>query len=165
MPTRTVDQGIKVSFNADQVYKLMGRMRSNLDGNERRSLMNQIAGIIYSISRDSFKKASDPVTGAKWKPLAPWWREWKAKKGFSTNILVMRAEMGNSGRPQSGVSFARVIYSDRKSSLHQMGGSGYNPKTGARFKVPQRRFLGLSNDDQRYIVGLIDKAFEKATKT
>ncbi len=104
-------------------------------------------------AEDRFEKEVDP-DGNKWTPLSDKYAKRKEKKlGGDTKILKYSGNLGNLLRYQAN-DFGLKFGSDRKyARTHQEGDSSRN--------IPQRKFIGLSDDDKESIRDTVKEAFDE----
>ncbi len=95
------------------------------------------------VMEDAFEKESDPVTGKKWDDI-------KSRKGRSSApILHDKGILQDSVEEKSTALYAEVGSSMKYARIHNEGGM---TGRGRKVEMPQRRFLGFSDEHVRNLL-------------
>lgn len=109
-------------------------------------VMADIALYVLGVSEDAFVSESDPVTGSAWPSLQQSTIAGRIASGHWPGKMLQRSgHLIGSLQPDHGHNFASVSTNAVHASTHQHG----------RGSIPQRRFLGLSESDERTIADMI----------
>lgn len=136
-------------------------------------IMRAIGTGIVSSTQDRFDAGQDPDGGA-WAPLNPAYAAGKRGPGILRES-GMRGGLQSSITYRAGRSEVQVGSNKIYAAIHQYGGV-ITPKSAGRLvfrlggrvvharsvTIPQRRYLGISSDDQVMILDVVEGALARA---
>jgi phage virion morphogenesis protein len=140
-----------------EILTTFDRVASSLT--KKQAKLRVIGQYISEVSKQSFRKQSDPKTGSPWAALASSTRRQKARLGLSPKALIRTGQLKNS----IGFSITRdtvfIGPADKKGIWHQegtvSGGAAGARSGGGRVHIPARPFIGLSKKDEREIESIV----------
>ena len=110
---------IEVQIDASDFKAAAARLREL--GQDATPIMRRCAGILEAAAEDAFDDEADPVTGAKWKPLAPSTAVARAAAGHAGKILQLTGSLAASLTRDYGRTYAVVGTNKEYAAAHQFG--------------------------------------------
>lgn len=171
---------IEVQIEASDFEAAAARLREL--GQDTTPIMRRCAGILEAAAEDAFADEADPVTGAKWKPLAPSTAAARAAAGHAGKTLQLTGSLAASLTRDYGRTYAVVGTNKEYAAVHQFGAvtrphiirpvhkkalkiPGIGLRKSARHPgsiIPARPFLGIGQEEEKDILDVFRDALHKA---
>lgn len=171
---------IDVNIDTSDLEAAISRLREKAQ--DTTPIMRRCAGVLAGAAEDAFDDEADPVTGAKWQPLAASTAAARAAKGHSGKILQLTGSLASSLERDFGRTYAVVGTAKPYAVAHQFGAvtkphviRARNGKAlkipGVGFRrsvnhpgstIPARPFLGIGPDDEKELLEIFHDELHKA---
>lgn len=171
---------IDVNIDMSDLEAAMTRLRGAAQ--DTTPIMRRCAGVLAGAAEDAFDDEADPVTGAKWQPLAASTAAAGAAAGHSGKILQLTGSLASSLERDFGRNYAVVGTAKSYAAAHQFGAvtkphviRARNGKAlkipGVGFRrsvnhpgstIPARPFLGIGPDDEKDLLEIFHDELHKA---
>lgn len=170
---------IDVNIDMSDLEAAMSRLREAAQ--DTTPIMRRCAGVLAGAAEGAFDDEADPVTGAKWQPLAASTAA-RAAAGHSGKILQLTGSLASSLERDFGRTYAVVGTAKPYAAAHQFGAAtkphvirARNGKAlkipGVGFRrsvnhpgstIPARPFLGIGPDDEKELLHIFRDELHKA---
>lgn len=118
-----------------------------------KTLFLAIGEVLRKSTKARFSKQQAP-DGSPWQPLSPQYAAYKRKRGYGKKILKMRGHLRRIPTVQATDASVSIGSNRIYAAMHQYGGR-------TRFgQIPARPYLGISDEDEKAIMGTLRDAFE-----
>lgn len=171
---------IDVNIDTSDLEAAMSRLREAAQ--DTTPIMRRCTGVLASAAEDAFDDEADPVTGAKWQPLAASTAAARAAKGHAGKLLQLTGSLASSLESDFGRTYAVVGTNKEYAAAHQFGattkphvirarnGKALNiPGVGFRrvvhhpgSTIPARPFLGIGPDDEEELLDIFRDELHRA---
>lgn len=141
--------GASIRIDDREVIEALKRLEQA--GGDLTAAFNVIGNKLLRTHKERFNQQRDPE-GKPWAPLSPKYRA--RKKRNQDKILVLHGYLSGLLRYQAGADRLELGTDRIQGATHQFG----DPKRN----IPARPFLGLSDDDRRMILEVIQSHYRRA---
>lgn len=148
---------IEIVHNAGEITAALNRLLAR--GNDLTEPMAAIAAVMESATEEAFANQADPTTGVPWAPLSDTTQTQRSKQGsWPGQVLQVSGGLAASIESQSDSHSASIGTNKIYAPVHFFGASKGEFGNGAPWgDIPARPFLGLSNEDENDILGILDQ--------
>ena len=171
---------IDVNIDASELEAAVSRLREL--ARDTTPIMRRCADVLASAAEDAFDGEADPVTGAKWQPLAASTAAARTAAGHAGKILQLTVSLASSLERDFGRNYAVVGTAKPYAAAHQFGATtkphvirARNGKAlkipGVGFRrsvnhpgstIPARPFLGIGPEDKKELLDIFHDELHKA---
>ena len=171
---------IDVNIDMSDLEAAMTRLREAAQ--DTTPIMRRCAGVLAGAAEDAFDDEADPVTGARWQPLAASTAVARTAAGHAGKILQLTGSRASSLERDFGRNYAVVGTNKEYAAAHQFGATtkphvirARNGKAlkipGVGFRrsvnhpgstIPARPFLGIGPDDEKDLLDIFRDELHKA---
>lgn len=141
---------VTIEVDDREILEVLQQLRDRVD--DLSPAMNEIVGVMRDASQQAFENEADPVTGEKWEKLSP---VTVLMRGGDAHPILQRS--GDLARLQTeyGRDYAMVGSPEIYAAMQQFGGITAPNSMIPGKKIPARPFLGLSDEDEREILEIL----------
>lgn len=171
---------IDVNIDTSDLEAAISRLREKAQ--DTTPIMRRCADVLAGAAEDAFDDEADPVTGARWQPLAASTAVARTAAGHAGKILQLTGSLASSLERDFGRNYAVVGTNKEYAAAHQFGATtkphvirARNGKAlkipGVGFRrsvnhpgstIPARPFLGIGPDDEKDLLDIFRDELHKA---
>lgn len=171
---------IDVNIDTSDLETAISRLREAVQ--DTTPIMRRCAGVLAGAAEDAFAEEADPVTGAKWQPLAASTAAARAEAGHAGKILQLTGSLASSLERDFGRTYAVVGTAKPYAAAHQFGATtkpyAIRARNGKALKIPgvgfrrsvnhpgsvipARPFLGIGPEDEKELLEIFRDELHKA---
>ena len=112
---------IRIDVNIDMSDLEVAMTRLREAAQDTTPIMRRCAGVLAGAAKDAFDDEADPVTGAKWQPLAASTAAARPAKGHAGKILQLTGSLASSLERDFGRTHDVVGTNHKYAAAHQHG--------------------------------------------
>lgn len=147
---------VEIVLSDSPVLQVLGSLLDKLD--DLSEPMNDIAAVLESATEGAFEAEADPVTGQAWASLSDAYLKANPKRQGGKILQASAGGLAASVTADSGDFWAAIGSNKIYAAIHQFGGTDDMPAGPAG--IPARPYLGVSREDEQYMLGILGEYFE-----